>query len=567
MKKRIYINITGMLLLCILLLSTSFGYIFYSMSKNQEVNAIQDRAHLVADLLNQGINEDYINSQYYAHSSLNSPFADFISNDFDIARMTIVSPDGTVLLDNKTIAADMENHLDREEILSALEGGTGEATRTSDTFGESTYYYALALNDGNVLRISKTVSSIVGIFTAALPVVAVVTLIVFILAHFMARRLTGHILKPLYDIDFEGENIAVYDELLPYVRKIDQQKLEIEEHLSTLQERADTIQAITHNMKEGLLLLDHEGAILSSNSSAEEIFDRDILVGMNILEVCRNLDLQKTVKTALAGTGAEMLLEREDKIYQVYINPVYSADKIDGVVAFFMDTTESYKAERQRREFSANVSHELKTPLTTISGYSEMISNGMAKPEDVPMFAGKITEQTARLISMIDGIIRLSQFDENKFDKAYSTFNLKNIAASVTSSLEEKAAEKKVTIHVQQDDLIVNGNFQMIDELLYNLTENAIKYNKEDGEIRISFSREEEYCKIIVADTGIGISKEHCDRIFERFYRVDKSRNKKTGGTGLGLSISKHITEYHHGWMEAESIEGVGTSMICHLKI
>lgn len=572
MKKRIYWNLIGLLFLSLMLLSASFGLIFYNTTKTQEVSSIQDRASLIADLLNRGINEDYIHTDYYRDSPYNSPFADFISNDIDIARMTIVSSDGTVLLDNKTVADSMENHLDREEIAEALQNGAGEASRLSGTFGAETYYYAVRLNDGNVLRVSKTLHSIAGIFTSVLPAFVGLTLLFLMISQFIARRLTQNILRPLYHIDFEGENIAVYDELLPYVHQINEQKEEISEHLVALQSRADTIQAITQNMKEGMLLLDKEGTILTANSSVEEIFDEEDMLSKNILEVCRDLELQKKIQHCLDGQRVEMTFERDKKIYQVYLSPVTGSNAENsslthGTAIFFVDTTERYKAEQQRREFSANVSHELKTPLTTISGYSEMIANGMAKEADITTFAAKITDQTSRLLSIINSIIRLSEFDENSLDKTYTHFDMKNLAGSVASALEEKAQERNIVITLPTHSLNVYGNLQMIDELLYNLLENAIKYNKEDGEIKVDYKKEKEFCMLSVSDSGTGISPEYLAHIFERFYRVEKSRNKKTGGTGLGLSIAKHICEYHHGYIRAESKEGIGTTMICTLKI
>ena len=551
MKNRIYLNFLGLILLCALLLSAAVSGIVYHAIRNREVAAIKDRASLAAGLLN--------------NVTTGSRFSDYISHDADAARITVIAADGAVLLDNKAAAESLENHGDREEFRQALQNGHGEATRYSSTLGADTYYYAIRLDDGNVLRVSKTMGRIAGVFTAVLPAIAFVTALVLLLANAVARRLTRNIIGPLSSIDFDGENPSVYDELLPYVKKIDQQKREIDGQIALLKNRADTIEAITGSMKGGLILIDKTGVMLAVNKSASDIFREKGMDGKNILHICRDIDFGQGVHQCLSGANTEIVFERGGKIYDVFFSPVHDGDEITGGVILFRDISERHEAERQRREFTANVSHELKTPLTTISALAEMIESGMAKEGDIKSFAEKISAQAKRLINIIEDIIKLSEFDEGKISREYTEFDLYELAESVLEVLREKADEKHVFVNITGERFRVFASRQMIDELLYNLIDNAIKYNKENGSVTVTLSKEGGFCKIAVSDTGIGISDEHQSRAFERFYRADKSRSKKTGGTGLGLSIVKHITEYHGGRVTLTSAQGAGTAVVCYI--
>jgi len=547
MKKRIYLNFLCLILLSALLLSASVSAVVYTAIRNREMDAIKDRAILAADLLNKATPSD--------------GFIDFMNHDTNAARVTIISPDGTVLLDNKAVAATLENHADRDEFMQALQIGRGEATRYSSTLGAETYYYAIRLDDGNVLRVSKTMSRIVGIFIAVLPAIIGVTLLILLIANIVARRLTRNIIDPLSSIDFDTDNHNVYDELLPYVKKIDQQKREIAGQIIILKNRADTIEAITSNMREGLILINRDAYVLTANKSAADILSAIEMTGQNIHHICREMEIQQGIKECLSGVNAETQYERGGKTYDVFFSPVHDGDDITGGVILFLDISEKHDAERQRREFSANVSHELKTPLTTISALAEMIENGMAKECDIRAFAGKILMQSKRLINIIEDIIKLSEFDEGQMVVEHSSFNLYDLAQSVAGALQEQANEKHVSISIVGERFHVTANYQMIDELLYNLIDNAIKYNKDNGTVTVSLSKEDGLCKIAVADTGIGIPSEHHSHVFERFYRADKSRSKKTGGTGLGLSIVKHIAEHHGGQIALTSTEELGTTV------
>ena len=551
MKKRIFLSFFWLILASVVILSTVLSLLFQNASKNNEKATLRDFAKLVASLLDTGLSGEL-------------HYADYINRDPGAPRMTIISPDGMVLIDSRAFADRLENHSDRPEIIQALQTGTGESMRASETLQADMYYYAVRLEDGNILRMSKPISDITRVFTVLLPVAVTVAIVILLLATFTSRSLTGSILGPLTDIDFDNENTPVYDELAPYMKKINQQKREIDEKLSALTERADTIEAITDNMKEGLILIDNKGEALTANNSARSIFGDD-MEHKSILFICRDLDFRNAVNRCLSDENVEMRMERGGRIYNVYMSPVFSNGAARGAVILFQDATERLQAETQRREFSANVSHELKTPLTTISALSEMIESGMAKDGDVKEFASKISEQAGRLLVLIDDIIRLSEFDEGGVLKESTVFNINELAEAVINALRENAGGIEIELSGEAFD--ISANRRMIDELLYNLIDNGVKYNKEGGRVIVDVARTGDgMCKISVSDTGIGISEAHQPRIFERFYRVDKSRSKKTGGTGLGLSIVKHIAEYHGGRVELHSAEGEGTIVTCYIN-
>ena len=551
MKQRIYLNFFCLLLFSILILSSALGLLFHSATRKQELAAIRGHAQLVSDLLNSGVTGNF-------------RFSDYISYVSDAPRMTIVAPDGTVILDSRAIADNMENHADRPEIVEAFRSGNGETVRYSDTLKVEMYYYATKLADGSVLRMSRQVGGVADVFAVILPAAAAITALVLLIANFAAHKLTRRIIAPLENIDLNSGNTAVYDELTPYSKKIEQQRQEIAEKIAALSDRANTIEAITGNMKEGLILVDGAGMVLTANASAEEILGGNIEKN-NILYICREERFQLAAKQCLAGENAEVQLERNGRIHNVYLSPVCSGGIVRGAVILFQDATERNRAEKQRREFSANVSHELKTPLTTISALSEMIESGMAKDSDIKSFAARITEQSGRLLVLIDDIIRLSEFDEGGSMKENTVFDLWELSEAVIAALRDNAGNIKIELTGEQFD--ISADLRMIDELLYNLIDNGIKYNKDGGRVTVDLKRVESgLCRISVSDTGIGIAAQHQPHVFERFYRVDKSRSKKTGGTGLGLSIVKHIVELHGGRVELHSTEEEGTTVTCYLK-
>jgi len=532
-----------------LILSVSLSLVFHNAAKAQELTAIRDYAMLVSDLLDKGVTGDYLFSDY-----LNAYPAGF--------RLTIVAPDGAVLLDSKVSAQLMENHADRPEIIQALRTGAGESLRYSETMWNEMYYYAVRLKDGNVLRVSIAVAGLSGVFAIALPIAVAVTILVLVAAVFATRRLTERIIAPIEHIDFDGGNIAVYEELVPYAARINRQSQEIKEKMAQLSDRAGTIEAITGNMKEGLILIDSGALTLMANNSAQDIFG-DKMERKNVMHICRDMEFQDAVKQCLAGKNAEIQMERGERVYSVFLSPVNSDGSL-GAVILFHDATDRHRAEKQRREFSANVSHELKTPLTTISALSELIESGIAKENDIKGFAARISEQAGRLIVLINDIIRLSEFDEGGTRNEDTVFDLWELAETVIGALKGNTANIEILLTGERFD--ISANYRMIDELLYNLIDNGVKYNRDGGRVTVELKREGTgLCCISVSDTGIGIPLEHQEHVFERFYRVDKSRSKKTGGTGLGLSIVKHITEYYNGRIELHSTAGNGTTIACYL--
>jgi len=552
MRKRIYRDFIALILICVFCLSAPIIFVFYSAAKNKEIETIRESANLIAEFMNANGNG----------------YADFTGTDTGFTRMSVIAPDGRVLIDSLTDASVLENHADREEFAEALACGTGESMRYSDTTKSEVCYYAVRLESGDVLRVSRPVRSVISAFTSVLPAILGVTLAVLILARFAALRLTDIIVKPINEIDFNApEKAVIYDELAPYMSRIEKQKNEISAQFEELKNRAATINLIAENMKEGLVLTSRNGSVLKANKSASSIFGENDITGANILHICRESGFVGAVKRCLDGENSEIVFYRNGKVYSVFFSPSQSNGEIDGVIILFFDSTQKALAEKQRREFSANVSHELKTPLTAILGLSEMIESGMAKQEHIAEFAGKISEQTRRLIDVISDIIKLSEFDEGVIGQSDGeTFDILELAKAVIANLSRKAAEKNVAVELTGAETRVKAEKLLIEELLGNLIDNAINYNNTGGSVTVDISTEGDYRVIAVTDTGIGIPAEHQSRVFERFYRADKSRSKKTGGTGLGLSIVKHVAEEYGGRVELESEVGKGTTVRCYVK-
>jgi len=560
------LSFLGALLLCVLLLTTSFTLIMFNINRDQEKAAARDRAVILADFLNLGI---------AGAVSDNIVLGNYARHDANSARITIIDFDGKVLLDSKGDAALMDNHSDREEFIAAIQSGSGDAIRHSETLALYTYYCAILLDDGRVLRVAMDMSNIDGVIYAIIPAIIGVTLLILVVGIASAHRLTVNIIRPIEHIDLSSEAIVPYDELVPYQRKIDRQKQEISEKIFALQERADTIEIITGAMREGLVLIDKDGIVLMANESAKNIFmsdtfGRDLMAQRNITHICRDIEFRRAVKQCLSGENTEIELMLGGRIYSVFFNPAMTSgflrgeNHIDGGIILIFDMTERYVSEKHRREFTANVSHELKTPLTAIIALGEMIENDIAKREDVKEFASKISEHANRLMSIINDIIKLSEFDEKKADTITEDFDLFALAENVADTLSENS--KGVGIKITGERFNITANRRMIDELLYNLIDNGIKYNNDGGSVNLSLSGDGKSAKITVSDTGIGIPKEHLHRVFERFYRVDNSRSKKTGGTGLGLSIVKHIAEHHGGGVSVQSGDGEGTTVEVTIK-
>ena len=475
-------------------------------------------------------------------------------------RVTWVGADGAVLWDNREDSTRMENHADRPEVHEALLLGKGHAARYSDTLAQKTLYYALRLSDGSVLRVSDTQYSVWMLVLQALQPVALVMVLAFCLALWLAGRLARQLVEPInaMDLNAPGEEIG-YEELAPLVGKLRSQKRQISRQMEDLRRSREEFAAITENMSEGLLIIDRETRVLSYNAAALRLLDALTPVEENsVLSLNRELGFRRCVEEALAGRRREELLEREDTCCRVLANPVEQDGAVTGAVLIVLDVTEKERREALRREFTANVSHELKTPLTAILGTAEILENGMVKPEDIPHFAGNIRREAQRLIGLVNDIIKLSRLDEGDTAAPWEMVDLHAMAEEVLRQLAPAAEKQRVTMTVEGSVGPVRGVPQIIEEIIYNLCDNAIAYNKPGGSVRVTLTSTPEGERVTVADTGIGIPPELRERVFERFYRVDKSHSG--GGTGLGLSIVKHGAAYLGACIELDSELGKGST-------
>ena len=478
----------------------------------------------------------------------------------DRYRITWVDTDGTVIYDTQTGTQNLENHADREEIRQAFEKGEGVSTRYSATLTEKTMYRAKRLSDGTVLRVSVSMATVGNLALGVLPAILFVFFAALILSVWLANRLAKHIVEPInnLDLDHPTEN-DTYEELSPLLVRIHQQYNRISEQLNLLKRKTDEFTQITDNLNEGLILLGDKEQILSINPAAKQLFGMDEdCVGKDFLTVDRSYEVSEALKEATRSGQATLRVKRNGRVYRFDMNRIESDSQPVGTVILTFDITEQEFAEQNRREFTANVSHELKTPLQGIIGSAELIENKMAKPEDVPRFVGHIRKEASRLVTLIEDIIRLSQLDEG-VELPLSPVNLTEISEEAAADLSDAAQAKNVRISVQGKPLFVNGVRRLLYEIVYNLCDNAVKYNVDGGEVSVTVDDDEKEVILSVRDTGIGIAPEHQTRIFERFYRVDKSHSKASGGTGLGLSIVKHAVMYHHGSIDVQSEPNHGT--------
>lgn len=479
----------------------------------------------------------------------------------DEYRITWIAEDGSVLFDNAADAALMDNHADREEVDAAKKAGVGESERYSSTLATKTLNRAVKLDDGSILRISVVQNTVLSLIYGMIQPILFVVILALVLSLVLAHQLSKRIVGPLNSIDLEHpmENTA-YDELAPLLARLEHQHREILYQKDELRRKQDEFDMVTDSMTEGLVLLDAEGAVLSINAAARHIFGAERrCVGRDFLTVDRSLSLQNVIRAALNGHHGELVIERNDSEYQIKANTIFREGAVGGAVLLIFDVSGENQAEQQRREFTANVSHELKSPLQTIMGSAELLENGLVKTEDFPKFIGRIHSEAERLMVLIDDIIRLSQLDEGG-ELPFEELDLLALAEETVDSLSEKAVKGDMTIAVAGKSVKLRGIRPLIGEILYNLCDNALKYNKKYGTVTVIVGEEEGCAVLTVADTGIGISEEHLDRIFERFYRVDKSHSRETGGTGLGLSIVKHAVRLHNGAIHVRSDEGKGTT-------
>lgn len=548
MTKSIFRSIFLTSLVAVVLISVFVMVTLYRINEKDAIVKLKTEAAYISGLFKQEKSEP-----------------EFFEGVYTADRITFIAKDGTVIYDNTTDASLMKNHADRPEVEAALNTGTGVSYRYSDTLYQKTIYYALRTDEGSILRIAKTQSSVLGLLWDVLPVLIVIVLAIallsFVIAQYMARQITAPINALDLDSPFEND---IYDELSPLLLRIERQNKEIQSKMLEITEKQREFNAVTENMCEGLILLSDKGVILSINSSAASIFDTDIKgsIGKHILFVDRSISMQSVFEGAIKGVNSQSLLTINSRHYQLLGNPVLTKDGAFGAVIVMLDVTDKQNAEHSRREFTANVSHELKTPLTSILGFAEIMKDGITKPEDMQGFAGRIYKEAKRLLTLVDDILELSQLDEKAKLPDKESIDLFALAEDALNRLKPMADKMRVTLSVKGEHIAVNGYMKMLDEMLYNLCDNAIKYNIADGSVDVSIEQRAGKPVVTICDTGIGISAQHIPQIFQRFYRVDKSRSKEIGGTGLGLSIVKHSAILHNVIIDMKSEENTGTTFV-----
>lgn len=544
MKRKISLSMCCIAAFSVLVTAVLISFVLYNRNYRNMTNNIRNEAEYMAAAMNtNGV--EYLNSV----------------KDVSPSRITWISSDGKVIFDNS--GKEMENHSDRPEFKSALKNGVGESSRLSETLKEKTFYYAILLNDGTVLRISSTTSSIFSDIFSSLPYLILVTCFILIIVVFLSNYQTKKIVKPINEINLDAPQSNVpYDELSPLLSRIEKQNRDIHDYIDMLQAKQNEFETVTQNMSEGLIIMNMHN-ILTCNRSALRILGNENFdySGKSILEFNHSKTFITAVESTLKGNANETNMQIDAKNYLMISSPVFDNKKVTGAVILLIDTTEKSSREALRREFSANVSHELKTPLTTISGYAEIMKSGWADPKDYQMFAEKIYNEGKRLINLIDDIINLSKLDENSDVMEMEDVDLYLMAEEVINSLSQKAADKNVEIKINGEDTDIKAVPHLLYEMIFNLCDNAIKYNKQNGRVDVTVMKNIDNAKLIVSDTGIGIPPEDTERVFERFYCVDKSHSKETGGTGLGLSIVKHGAILHNAKIDVDSVLGEGTTI------
>ena len=545
MRKRISITMCLMTAVSVIITAVMISLVIYRKNYNEMKSMIRAEAEYIS----QAIDTEDIN---YLESVKNvTP-----------SRITWIDSNGNVIYDSA--GENLSNHSDRPEIIDAVKNGSGESSRLSETFSEQTYYYAVKLTNGTILRMSDTTSSIYHDIFSALPYTVIVIAIIIILAIIVSNNETEKIIKPINELDLDNpSNNLKYDELAPLLRRIEKQNSDIEKYISELKAKQVEFETVTENMSEGLIIINQKSTILSCNKSAVAILGGGEYnyISKSVFDLNHSKNFVDAVENAVVGKHDETALTINNRSYMVITNPVKHFDKISGAVIIIIDVTEKESREELRREFSANVSHELKTPLTAISGFAEIMKDGWAKPEDYQMFALKIYNETQRLINLIEDIIKLSRLDENKIEITKESVDMLVLAKDAAARLSSKAKDKNISVTVNGDHGNITGVRQILDEMIYNLCDNAIKYNKKNGKVEVIVKDYISNVSVTVKDNGIGIPAEDLDRVFERFYCVNKSHSKESGGTGLGLSIVKHGAIFHKAKINIDSTLGIGTSI------
>ena len=489
---------------------------------------------------------------------------DYLKNIKDkSARITYIDQDGTVLFDNEADVSEMKNHSDRTEFQKAEKYGAGESSRYSDTLSEKTIYYALRLKDGTVLRVSGTQDSVLALVENLIFPLCGLLCLMLILSGIMASAISKRIVKPINELDLESpEENRIYEELSPLLSKIHRQNREIQNQLELAKQQQEEFALITENMQEGLIVIDKYTMILSANSSAWNLFHMDrVRQGESVYCLDREEEFRHAIEQVLSGEHTELVLKLNGSDIQLIANPVIRDKKTEGAVVLLVNVAEKLERESLRREFSANVSHELKTPLTSISGFAEIMQGGLVKNEDIPKFAGRIYKESQRLLQLVEDVIQISQLDEEKTSYVWETVDVYQVCKNAFESLKEKAKRLNVHLYICGERMKMEAVRTLLEEAIYNVCDNAIKYNRNDGSVSVFLTQTAQEIQIVVKDTGVGIPKEDQDRVFERFYRVDKSHSKEIGGTGLGLSIVKHAVGALKGSVILRSEEGNGTEI------
>lgn len=544
MNKKIFRS--SLLTVFLVLVSTIvliFGILFYLFEKQIQAELANEAGFLARAVEHEG-------TEYF--------------DDFDSTnnRITLVDADGTVLFDSGKDARTLDNHAEREEIREAMEYGKGMSIRYSTTLTEKTVNYALRLSNGTVLRVSTEQYTVITILLGMLQPILFIMTASLILTLVLSSRVSRAIIEPINRLDLEfPEKNDSYEELTPLLKKIADQKQIIEEQLADAHKKQKEFNLITENMSEGFLVIDQNANLLTYNSAALKLLDIVPPADRSVLLFCRAKEFRDVISDVLSGKRAENIMVREERSYSLIANPVTQKGEAIGAVIVILDITESEKRDTLRREFTANVSHELKTPLTSISGFAELMKEGDVSEENVIDFSESIYDEAQRLITLVNDIIRISELDGESISFESETVDLYELSKEVISRLENEADKKNVVLHLTGDRAEITGVRKILDEMLYNLCDNAIKYNKEGGLVDVMVSLARDGVNVIVRDTGIGIPAAHQDRVFERFYRVDKSHSKKVGGTGLGLAIVKHGAMYHHAKISMESAVDTGTAI------
>ena len=545
MTKRIFRSIClaalGVFLACIAL----FMGVLYDYFSGVQANQLKVQTDLAAQAVaNEGIKYfDGLNTAEY--------------------RITWIGPDGAVLYDNRSASDEMENHLEREEVKEALANGSGESSRYSNTLMERALYAAKRLSDGTVIRLSVSHNTVLRLLLGMLQPICIIIVIALVLSLVLAYRLSKQIVKPLNELNLdEPLKNNEYDELAPLLRRINTQQRQIRLQSEELRQKQSEFETVTRGMAEGIVLLNRKMDIIAINSAASKLFHTSVLcIGKSILSVNRSLDLQSVLLKAEGGQHAETRMDIDGGKYQLTASPVFSDGLVSGIILLLLNVTEKENAEQMRREFTANVSHELKTPLHTIAGSAELLAGGMVKDSDLPGFYARIHDEAQRMIHLIEDIIRLSHLDEGADDMRREEVDLFVLAGETVKVLSAAAESENITMTLDGEPAVITGIPQLLQSIVYNLCDNAIKYNRQYGNVTVTVENQADSVILSVADTGIGIPPEHQERIFERFYRVDKSRSKKLGGTGLGLSIVKHAARLHGANIELQSVVDGGTTI------